>query len=197
MEKAEYGDNNLSNINPQNNSDNPDNSKNTIIILLLVLLILSFLGISFVQSLASTLGPYITGFLSLLGYTTGSVIDETADVVGNTAKTGIDITQGAIQDIGNIFKAASSDEVPVVAKRELDNVLNISPISARTPMPMPSASENPIQKPISANKTNWCLIGEYQQKRGCIEIKDHDKCMSGQVFPTQKMCLNPNLTSNV
>ena len=64
-------------------------------------------------------------------------------------------------------------------------------------MPMPSASENPIQKPISANKTNWCLIGEYQQKRGCIEIKDHDKCMSGQVFPTQKMCLNPNLTSNV
>ena len=191
MENTEYKDNNFLKIN--SSEESPDNSKNIIIILLLTLLILSFLGISFVQSIGNIVGPFISGFLSLLGYTTGAVIDDTAGIVGDTAKTSIDITQGAIQDIGNIFKAASQEQVPDNTKKILDNVLNVSPISSRT-NPSPSHSENPIQKPISSNKSHWCLIGEYQEKRGCIEIGDQDKCLSGQVFPTQKMCLNPTYT---
>lgn len=191
MENQEYREDNLSNGRVPEDSDQ---SKNILIGVLLFLLILSFLGITFIQTLGNIIGPYITGFLSLLGYTTGSVIDDTASVVGDTAKTGIDITQGAVQNIGEIFKMASEEHVPERAKRELDHVLNISPLSSKTPSP--SESENPIQKPISSNKNNWCLVGEYQQKRGCIEIKDQDKCLSGQVFPTQKMCLNPTLSQN-
>ena len=57
--------------------------------------------------------------------------------------------------------------------------------------PVPDASVDPIQKPITAGKVNWCLVGEYQGKRGCIEVDDDSKCMSGQVFPSQNMCLNP------
>lgn len=194
MENQEYRENTLSNdVIPES-----DNSKNILIGVLLFLLILSFLGITFIQTLGTIVGPYITGFLSLLGYTTGSVIDDTASVVGDTAKTGIDITQGAVQNIGEIFKMASEEHVPERAKRELDNVLNISPLYSRPPPShSPSESENPIQKPISSGKSNWCLVGEYQQKRGCIEIGDQSKCLSGQVFPTQTMCLNPNLTPNV
>ena len=33
-------------------------------------------------------------------------------------------------------------------------------------------SENPIQKPISSNKINWCLVGEYKNKRKCIDVQD-------------------------
>ena len=57
--------------------------------------------------------------------------------------------------------------------------------------PEPDTSVDPIQKPITSNKINWCLVGEYQGKRGCIEVDDTSKCMSGQVFPTQATCLNP------
>jgi hypothetical protein len=53
---------------------------------------------------------------------------------------------------------------------------------------------NPIKNPITAGKQGWCLVGEYQGKRGCIEVSEHDRCLSGQVFPNQKMCLNPTLT---
>ena len=42
----------------------------------------------------------------------------------------------------------------------------------------------------------YCLVGEYHNKRGCIEVADGDKCMSGQVFPSQQLCLNPTLTQN-
>ena len=81
---------------------------------------------------------------------------------------------------------------------ELDNILqstNTYSANANSySSPSNDISENPIQKPISSNKTGWCLVGEYKNKRGCIEIGEHEKCMSGQVFPEQQMCLNPNVS---
>ena len=64
------------------------------------------------------------------------------------------------------------------------------------PEPSPDVSENTIQKSLNSNKTKWCLAGEYQNKRGCINLSESDKCMSGQVFPTEEMCLNPTLSKN-
>jgi len=57
--------------------------------------------------------------------------------------------------------------------------------------PVPDSGDNAIQKPLSATKTKWCLVGEYANKRGCIDIGESDKCLSGQVFPSEQMCLNP------
>ena len=42
----------------------------------------------------------------------------------------------------------------------------------------------------SSKKAGWCLVGEYQGRRGCIEISDYDKCLSGKVFPNQGACMN-------
>jgi hypothetical protein len=61
--------------------------------------------------------------------------------------------------------------------------------------PKPAETTNPINTP-SINNNKWCLVGEYEGKRGCISVSDEDKCLSGQVFPNQQMCLNPNLTQN-
>jgi hypothetical protein len=180
-------------------------SKNIIIGVLLFLLILSVLGTTIfillgnsIKDIADIILEFTSKLLSFFGYTTGTVINKTADVVGETAKTGIDIAQGTVYDVGNIIKSASQDRVDTNTKTSLDTALQMSPIPINPPKgPVPTPSENPIQKPISAGKNNWCLVGEYDQKRGCIEIKDQDKCLSGQVFPTQQMCLNPTLTTNV
>jgi hypothetical protein len=55
----------------------------------------------------------------------------------------------------------------------------------------PDTSDGILQKPIASGKNNWCLIGEYQKKRGCISVLEDDICMSGQLFPSKEMCLNP------
>lgn len=180
-------------------------NKNVIIMILLILLILSILGTTIfifignsLKNIADIVFNLFIKLLSFFGYTTGSAINKTADVVGDTAKVGIDIAQGTVFDIGNIIKDASQGQIDNNVKTNLDNALNITPIPLNPPKtPEPTSSESPIQKPISASKTSWCLVGEYEQKRGCIEIKEHDKCLSGQVFPTQKMCLNPTMTPNV
>jgi hypothetical protein len=189
------------------NTSNFFSDKNTLIIILITLLILSLLGINilhitgnFVQAITNIFGPFITQLLSFFGYTTGSVISKTADVVGDTTKTGVDIATGTIKDVGDLLKNASQGQINTDSKASLDRALNDgSKIDFSKPPsePSPNASENPIQKPISSNKNTWCLVGEYQEKRGCISIDEHDKCLSGQVFPSQQMCLNPNLSANV
>lgn len=184
------------------NMGNFFSDKNTLIIVLLVLLVLSLLGINLLsitgdlfQALVNIFGPFITHIFSFFGYTTGSVLNKTADVVGNTTKVGVDIATGTVKDVGDLLKNASQGQINTESKNSLDRILNEGSITPTEPSP--TASENPIQKPISSNKKSWCLVGEYQEKRGCIEIDEHDKCLSNQVFPSQKLCLNPNLSTNV
>jgi hypothetical protein len=177
-------------------------NKNLIIVALVFLLVLSFLGINllnmignFFQTLVQIFGPLITQILSIFGYTAGAVIDKSAEVVTDTTKAGIDIAGGSVQQIGELLKKASQPNVDDKSKTQLDNALNAAPRSPAAPVPDTTAS--PIQNPIATAKTNWCLVGEYQGRRGCIEIGEHDKCLSGQVFPEQKSCLNPTLTNNM
>jgi len=181
------------------------NNKNYIIILLLILLILSFLGINilamfgnFIQTIVNIFGPLVTQILSVFGYTAGTLIDKSAEVVTNTAKTGIDIAGGTVGSIGDLMKDASRPGVDDKAKQQLDNSINLSKFSEKPTPKQPEAdsSTNPIQKPISSNKAGWCLVGEYEGRRGCIQVGQEDKCLSGQVYPNQKMCLNPTLTQN-
>lgn len=191
--------------NTESSNESIFSNKNIIITVLLFLLILSILGTTIfiflgntIKEIADIILSFALKIFSFFGYTTGTVLNKTADVVGDTAKTGIDIAQGTVYDVGNIFKGASENQVDSNTRKSLDDALQIRPLPLNPPKtPAPTPSENPIQKPISASKNNWCLVGEYNEKRGCIEIGDQDKCLSGQVFPTQKMCLNPTLTPNV
>jgi hypothetical protein len=177
---------------PSNNGSNLFSNKNLLIIVLLGLLILSLLGINLItiadnliRDLYSLFEPIIDKIL----YGTGEVINKTTDVVTDTTKAGVDIAGGAVQNIGDLLKKAGDDR-PI-----LDRSINNSSVNKNEPKP--DTSENPIQKPISSTKTHWCLVGEYQNRRGCIEIGEHDKCLSGQIFPNQKSCLNPTLSNNM
>ena len=186
--------------------------KNLVIVILTVLLVLSFLGINMLTSLGNLLqvisnifGPLIAQILSVFGYTAGAVIDTSTDIVTDVAKSGIDLAGDTIQSAAGLLKDASRGHVATDAVNQLDNSFKYgksskldSVINNSKPgmnQPVPDASVDPIQKPITAGKVNWCLVGEYQGKRGCIEVDDDSKCMSGQVFPTQNMCLNPTRTA--
>ena len=40
---------------------------------------------------------------------------------------------------------------------------------------------------------SYCYVGEDDGLRTCIAISDADKCMSGDIFTSEKVCVNPNL----
>ena len=181
---------------PTNTGD--DTFKYILIVLLAVLLIFSVLGINIFivignlfQNVFDLFGPLIKTVSGDISYASGRVINTTSDVAGNVAKTGVDLVNGSFHNVGDLLIVASEKGKP---SRPLDSSINVGPGSILEYSPSPT--ESPIQRPIVSNKEKWCLVGEYQNKRGCISIDEQDKCMSGQVFPSQQMCLNPTMTPN-
>lgn len=178
--------------------------KNLMIIILTGLLILSFLGINllmifgnWIQVVINIFGPLVTQILSVFGYTTGTVLDKTEDVATTVAKSGVDIVGGAVQSVADLLKDMSSPNVDPSARTQLDQALEQTKKGDSTfkyKEPDADSSDAPIQKPITADKSNWCLVGEYQGNRGCVKVDDPNRCMSGQIFPSEQMCLNPTKT---
>lgn len=42
-------------------------------------------------------------------------------------------------------------------------------------------------------KAGWCFVGEERGFRNCVEVGENDKCLSGDIFPTSQVCINPRL----
>jgi hypothetical protein len=179
-------------VQPQVSSTDNDSLKNILIIVLLIIIVLSLLGINTftiigngLQQFINFFNPVISKALSDLGYASGNVLDKTSDIVADTSIAGIDILHGTVDSVGDLLIKASGENV------------NINQPSSIAPNPpQPSETTNPVMNGPSMNKSKWCLVGEYNGARGCISVSDQDKCLSGQVFPNQQMCLNPNFTQN-
>jgi len=201
IEKPVY--NESSSSEPNNISFAGIDAKMMIIVLLVFFLLITVLGINvltilgnILENLSNLFGPVLTRFLTALGYSAGTALDKVSDVTADVAKGGIDLADGALNNIGGLLKGSGPDpNLPQPQPQPQTPPPPPPPQPTEPPTePSPDSSENNIQKPITSDKWNWCLVGEYQNKRGCIEITDTDKCMSGQVFPSQKMCLNPTWT---
>jgi len=54
-------------------------------------------------------------------------------------------------------------------------------------------SHSSIQSSKATNKSGWCFIGEDRGFRSCIQVGENDTCMSGDIFPSSEICINPNL----
>ena len=55
------------------------------------------------------------------------------------------------------------------------------------------ADESSSNIQIGAPKAGWCYIGEDRGFRSCAKVGVNDKCMSGDIFPSHEICVNPSL----
>jgi hypothetical protein len=51
--------------------------------------------------------------------------------------------------------------------------------------------QNKKASPVA--KSGFCYIGEGEGSRHCVSVTEKDVCMSGDVFPTMDVCINPKL----
>jgi hypothetical protein len=139
-------------------------NKNVLIIILLIILILVFLGINvlnisgnLLETVASIFGPAVYGFLELLGYSTGTLINTSSEIISSSAKTGIDIGDGVAHNIGNILK---NDVHPISNDnyRNIDDAINIQKKHGDNKSEPISSLEGSSWSTISDNSmpiTNW------------------------------------------
>ena len=172
----------------------PSFSKNIIIIILCVLLILAMLGINVILILGNLLQTFIIPLfkqiIGMIAYSLGITIDKSSEVVASTAKTGIDIADGVFDNIGHLLMSVGQPVQPKIPKDVKEIIEKPKYEKDSTANVRPDSHDSPIQRPISAEKAGWCYIGSHNGVRGCVEVEQHDKCMSGQIFTTQKICLS-------
>ena len=175
------------------------------------------------QATADVFNEYFAPILKLFGYnvleTTKQTITNTAtgtkagvDIVANTA-TG---TINAIEQPGYRPTSGTSVGVPTTnvpqgqtANSSLPVQNNIqkaganidqwqqgslekalSNASQEANQVKPDDSQSSLQ---TSGKSGWCYIGEDQGIRACAEVGVNDMCMSGDIFPSQEICMNPKL----
>lgn len=182
---------------------------------LLIILILTFLGFNIfvylakgTEQLNNIFGPIVNFISSFFGKVTGQIIDVSAEggkAVVNTGAGAIDTGLTAIQNVtpnNNITpnKANSSvSSVPVTQNQPdvmSNNTLNKALNTSQNNQPSNTdyqADEASSSIQSGPPKSGWCYIGEDRGFRTCAEVGVNDKCMSGDIFPSQEICINPNL----
>jgi hypothetical protein len=171
---------------------------------LLIILILAFLGFNIfaylakgTQDIADVFAPITKMIFGTAVGVTGEVVDVSAEgakaVVSGTAgalNTGLT----AVQDITpNV--ASSSVKGQPVSQQQVDNIQQSTLNRALNT----AQSQQPQQKDYEAHdasstlKSGWCYIGDDRGFRSCAQVGVNDTCMSGDIFPSQEICMNPNL----
>lgn len=168
-------------------------------IVLIVLIIFSLLGVNILnifgdllQNIVDLFGPLIKQIVSLIAYTAGSILNQISNLFTVTGTAGVEIAGGTIDTVGDLLKDASAGNLP--DRINLGETVNRS--SGQIQDPKTDNTTNPIQNAITSRKAQWCLVGEFEGKRGCVQVGEHDKCLSNQLYPSFQTCLNPTMTQN-
>ena len=178
---------------------------------LIIVLILALLGINIfvylakgTEETASIFGQILgtkAGVDIVAGATTGAIntVEQTASNGYPTAtsgtSTGVSTSNSSVQG----QQATSSLPVQERIQQAGGNIDQWQQDSLEKALSSASQSVNQVNPDDSRSsiqttgKAGWCFIGEDQGIRTCAEIGVNDGCMSGDVFPSQEICMNPNL----
>ena len=140
--------------------------------------------------------PAFKKILGVFGITTVKVSQKAVDVTATGAKAGIDIAAGTIDSGLGVIEGQLKNAKQTADARESGSTntdtLNTALADALPQIPEPDDATSNTQK-NTTGKAGFCYIGEDRGFRSCIEVNEDDQCMSGQIFPTNDICVNPNL----
>lgn len=180
----------------------------------LLFMILLFFGINIFSYLAktSTFFANITESIfrpiaKLFGFSLTKTVEKVVDTSAEGAKYGIDLTQGAIDDVltlgqdknGSITNKNknSNDESNVASETsyigELEKDITPSDDEDDEDSDADPADTNSAISYGGSKKGAYCYIGVDRGYRSCVKLADGEKCMSGKVFPSKELCVNPSL----
>jgi hypothetical protein len=116
----------------------------------------------------------------------------TKAVVGGTA-TAVTTGLSAVQDI-TPNNAPSSIKSEPISQKQINQYDNNSLNKALNTSKQTQQKDNQQDyEPHEAQSSGWCYIGEERGYRTCAQVGVDDKCMSGDIFPSQEICMNPSL----
>lgn len=173
---------------------------------LLIILILAFLGFNIfvylakgTQGIADFLAPITQKLFGAGVAVTGQTVNVAAEgakaVVSGTATT-LNTGLSSVQNITPNSATSSIKSQPVQTQQTTkpsDNGLNKALNDSQEQNTDYQAVEASSSVHSGGGQSGWCFVGEDRGFRSCALVNEDDKCMSGDIFPSQELCINPNL----
>lgn len=188
-----------------------------VILLFLGINVFSYLG-DFFQRVKEFFTPLLKSVLGSLGYVVTESTKDVTQLTAEGAKLGIDVAAGTVESGIDVIQGQldisqpdtqSQQQLPhqprQMGKQHGNNQQMTRPLDKLSSTlssaladaeyktePLPDDATSSTQR-VSPGKSGYCYIGEDRGFRSCIEVKDGDICMSGDIFPSQSICVNPSL----
>jgi hypothetical protein len=170
---------------------------------IVIILILAFLGLNIFVYLAkgTQLFAQVTAyFASIIGTGVAETTKQVTTVAATGTKAATDVVAGTVNTSVNIAEDTASQikNANYSQQQQLNTSLNNAKTQQKTyeeDKASYAADEatSSIQSSKSVGKSGWCYIGEDRGFRSCIQVGENDQCMSGDIFPSQEICMHPDL----
>ena len=171
---------------------------------LLIVFILAFLGINIfvylakgTQDITNFFKPIVDKTMSVFGGVTSQIVDVSAEgakgVVDGTAK----VLDTSLTTVQQITPSSSVPNTPIQKTIPQQDVMQANTLNRALNTSMHSETNEQTyeadESTSSIQKSGWCYIGEDRGFRTCAKVGVNDTCMSGDIFPSHDICVNPNL----
>jgi hypothetical protein len=171
----------------------------------IIFFVLSFLGFNIfvylakgTQTISEIFKPVVERLGYLLGITTLQTINVSAKGTQSVVNATTDVINTSLNSIENTTQVNQSGQTQnnshpdITQHNTLNQALN-NTISQRQQSGGEDYQADDSTSSIQLGKAGWCYIGEDRGFRSCAEVGVNDTCMSGEIFPTNDVCVNPNL----
>jgi hypothetical protein len=210
----------VSSSSPASSSSSSSYTTSLLVRGVLIVLLLALLGFNVFTYLdditawfGDTFGAPFRAVARYLGYAAADTAQTTVDVAAQGTKSAVDIAAGAAssgigvlqQTIGqrNDDQPQQPQGQPMDQSQQGSDQQQQPEMSsnaglqralshAKKESPQPDDATSRTQRKNSG-KSGYCYIGEDRGFRSCIKVGEEDTCMSGDIFPTQAICINPRL----
>ena len=183
---------------------------------LVIIMVLAFLGFNIfsylaqgssylaagTQEVTGIFAPLIRAIFGTSIAAAGETIDVAAEggkAVVSGAATGVNTGLSAVQDVtpnkasGSVHSTNVNNDEMEEAKNSLNKAINSSNKNTEHKSNNDYEPHQASSSVHETGKAGWCFIGEDKGHRTCSKVTETDTCMSGDIFPSQEICINPSL----
>lgn len=163
---------------------------------ILIVMVLAFLGFNIFTTLGdmtNSTNRFLAPILSAVGFGVGETIKQTTNIAAKGMKFGSDVTANTVDDAVAIMEKSIESNDVKFNRIDKNDVSAVNVANKKIyPLPEPDDATSSTQR-NQKSKAGYCYIGEDRGFRSCIKVGEGDKCMSGDIFPSEEICMNPAL----
>jgi hypothetical protein len=174
---------------------NPSNKWDMLSVLkvFLIVVLLTLIGFNVFSYLAQGTNMF-SYFISNYSHYIPNGIKNTFNLTEKGTKLGLDVTRKTMDEVAEIAEETTGIHAKRWKNRDKNLEKSINEGNFRGvnnfPHQEPDVSNSTVQE---NKKKGWCYVGTDRTHRSCVKVGKQDTCMSGKIFPTNQICINPSL----